>query len=208
MQYNSVEQSRLELSKKFVYGGVSAGISATLKAPLDWVKLLLQNQAASKHMQKKKVHYTGMFDCIRKVLREEGALSFWKGNSMSILWYIPVQTFNFTLKDSYKKILNPYQREKEPWKHMIGNMLSGGAAGSTTLMIVYPLDYIRTRAAMNIGWAKSEREFKSIGEMLSRTYRMTGIRGMYRGSLTSILVAFQFRSMYFGLYDTFWYKLG
>ena len=34
---------------------------------------------------------------------------------------------------------------------MIGNLLSGAAAGATSLCFVYPLDFARTRLAADIG---------------------------------------------------------
>ena len=33
----------------------------------------------------------------------------------------------------------------------IGNVVSGGAAGATSLLFVYPLDFARTRLAADIG---------------------------------------------------------
>lgn len=36
----------------------------------------------------------------------------------------------------------------------MGNLLSGGLAGSISLMIVYPLDYARTRLAADIARSK------------------------------------------------------
>jgi solute carrier family 25 (adenine nucleotide translocator) protein 4/5/6/31 len=33
----------------------------------------------------------------------------------------------------------------------MGNMASGGAAGATSLMFVYPLDFARTRLAVDMG---------------------------------------------------------
>ena len=38
--------------------------------------------------------------------------------------------------------------------------------------------------------------------------KTNGIRGLYKGSLASILVAFQFRSFYHGLYDSYRHLLG
>jgi len=40
---------------------------------------------------------------------------------------------------------------------MIGNLLSGGAAGASSLCFVYPLDFARTRLAADIGKSGNER---------------------------------------------------
>ena len=36
--------------------------------------------------------------------------------------------------------------KKEFWKFFAANLASGGAAGATSLLIVYPLDFARTRS--------------------------------------------------------------
>ena len=48
-------------------------------------------------------------------------------------------------------MFNPYNQKKEPVKFFIGNCASGGAAGATSLMFVYPLDFARTRLAADVG---------------------------------------------------------
>lgn len=37
------------------------------------------------------------------------------------------------------------------WKWFLMNLASGGAAGATSLCVVYPLDFARTRLAADIG---------------------------------------------------------
>jgi len=39
----------------------------------------------------------------------------------------------------------------------MGNILSGGAAGATSLLVVYPLDFSRTRLAADNGKSAAER---------------------------------------------------
>jgi len=39
----------------------------------------------------------------------------------------------------------------------MGNILSGGAAGATSLLVVYPLDFTRTRLAADMGKGANER---------------------------------------------------
>ena len=57
----------------FMLGGVSGGISKTCVAPIERVKLLLQNQAASHHMaQSGHKPYTGMVNCFVRIPKEEG----------------------------------------------------------------------------------------------------------------------------------------
>jgi len=58
---------------------------------------------------------------------------------------------NFAFKDTYKNIFCPFDSKKEPVKFFFGNIMSGGAAGASSLCFVYPLDFARTRLAADIG---------------------------------------------------------
>ena len=51
----------------------------------------------------------------------------------------------------------------------LGNMASGGAAGATSLSVVYPLDFARTRLAADVGkGANKEREFSGLVDCLKK----------------------------------------
>ena len=64
---------------------------------------------------------------------------------------------NFAFKDTYKKWFCPFNPKTEKAKFFIGNLASGGAAGASSLLFVYPLDFARTRLAADIGKGNSER---------------------------------------------------
>jgi len=71
----------------FMMGGVSAAVSKTAVAPIERVKLLLQNQDSSKALEGKK--YTGIVDCFVRVNKEQGFSSFWRGNLANVVRYFP-----------------------------------------------------------------------------------------------------------------------
>ena len=59
--------------------------------------------------------------------------------------YFPSQAMNFAFKDKYKLIFAPKSENASRSSILIGNLLSGGAAGATSLTVTYPLDMARTR---------------------------------------------------------------
>ena len=77
---------------------------------------------------------------------------------MNCLRYFPTQAINFACKDFYKTLLNPYHPKKQPGKWFLGNMLSGAAAGATSLFFAYPFDFARTRVGADVGTGNT-REF-------------------------------------------------
>jgi len=182
-------------------GGVSAAISKTAVAPIERVKLLLQTQDASTQI-KGDMKYKGIMDVFVRVPKEEGFGAFWRGNLANVIRYFPTQALNFAFKDTYKKIFCPYDPKKEFWKFFVGNLASGGAAGATSLMFVYPLDFARTRLAADVGKGPESRQFNGLVDCLGKIYKADGLNGLYRGFGVSVLGIIVYRAFYFGGYDT------
>lgn len=86
-----------------------------------------------------------MIDAFVRIPRETGVLSFWRGNLANVIRYFPTQALNFAFKDRFKKIFLDGVPKDDFWKQFAGNLASGGFAGATSLIFVYPLDFARTR---------------------------------------------------------------
>lgn len=191
----------------FIIGGVSAAISKTCVAPIERVKLLLQNQDASSQISKD-TRYKGIADCFVRVAKEQGIASLWRGNLANVIRYFPTQALNFAFKDTFKKYLNPFDRKTQKGMFFIGNVASGGAAGACSLCVVYPLDFARTRLAVDIGKkggavkAAGERQFNGLIDCLTKVAKSDGVLGLYRGFGISVVGIIAYRGAYFGLFDT------
>ena len=190
------------LTFDLLLGGFSAGFSKTIVAPIERVKLLLQLQDAKKGLESSAKKYHGILDCFVRIYKEQGFLSFWRGNLSNVIRYFPAQAINFASKDSIKKLFPRYNHHTNFLKSLLVNMASGGLAGTISLILLYPLDFIRTRLATDIGHNESDREFKSMREVMSKIMSSDGISGIYRGLTISIACAFVYRALYFGLFDS------
>jgi len=184
----------------FLIGGVSAAVSKTIVAPIERVKLLLQVQDASSTI-KAEDRYNGIGDCFKRVINEQGFASLWRGNLANVVRYFPTQALNFAFKDFYKTIFNPYNPKTDPGKFFVGNCLSGGAAGATSLTVVYPLDFARTRLAADVG-SGGDREFNGLVDCLKKIFMKDGPLGLYRGFGISVIGIVAYRASYFGMFDT------
>jgi len=185
----------------FALGGCSAAISKTAVAPIERVKLLLQTQDANTKITGDK-KYKGIGDVFVRVPKEEGVSAFWRGNLANVIRYFPTQALNFAFKDTYKKIFCPYSPKTDFWKFFFGNLASGGAAGATSLMVVYPLDFARTRLAADVGKGAADRQFTGLVDCLTKIQKSDGVKGLYQGFGVSVLGIIAYRACYFGGYDT------
>ncbi|KAJ1914681.1 ADP/ATP carrier protein [Mycoemilia scoparia] len=181
-------------------GGVSAGIAKTFTAPIERVKLLLQVQASSTQIAEAD-RYKGIMDAFRRIPAEQGVASFWRGNLSNVIRYFPTQALNFAFKDKYKAMFPKYSPKTDFWKFFGANMASGGLAGATSLFFVYPLDFARTRMAVDIGTG-ANRQFTGLGHCIGSIYKSDGMRGLYQGFGISVAGIIVYRASYFGGYDT------
>jgi len=79
--------------------------------------------------------------------------------------------------------------------------LAGGCAGTSTEFIVYPLDFARTRLAVDVLLGKHKRQYKGLFDCLMKSVKAEGIRGCYKGYVISSIGMFIYRGSWFGLYD-------
>ncbi|CDJ68204.1 ADP/ATP carrier, putative [Eimeria necatrix] len=198
----SAENALLDAAKNFMAGGVSAGVSKTIVAPIERVKMLIQTQDSIPDIKEGRVpRYTGIGNCFVRVSREQGALSLWRGNLANVIRYFPTQAFNFTFKDTFKRIFPKFDQQKEFAKFFLANVASGGLAGAACLTVVYPLDFARTALASDVGKGAA-REFSGLADCLRKVYLRTGFFSLYQGFGVSVQGIVVYRGAYFGLFDT------
>ncbi|TKR81255.1 hypothetical protein L596_015157 [Steinernema carpocapsae] len=190
-----------KFAKDLGAGAVSGCLAKTIMAPTERVKIILQLQNAQSTISATK-RYSGILDCFIRVPREQGVFSFWRGNLVNIFRACSQESLSFAFKDLFKIWLIHEVDHKEQYaRFLAGNVLAGGLSGVVTYCIIYPLDFIRTRLAIDMGKGAS-REFNGLVDCTRKIARAEGITGLYRGFLPSLQYIFIFRSVYFGLFDS------
>lgn len=195
----------LSFVENFALSGAAAVISKTAAAPIERVKLMVQNQDEMLKSGRLDRGYTGVIDCTKRILTEEGVIPFWRGNLANCLRYFPTQALNFAFKGKIKAQFK--LKPKDGAFTKLGkNVASGGLAGALSLCFVYSLDYARTRLANDTKSAKkgggSERQFNGLFDVYKKTMAADGIAGLYRGFVISCVGIVVYRGCYFGFYDT------
>ena len=195
---------KLGFAENFALSGAAAVISKTAAAPIERVKLLVQNQEEMLKSGRLSEPYKGVIDCTVKVFRTEGILPFWRGNLANCIRYFPTQALNFAFKDKIKAAFN-FQKTDSYSVKFAKNIMSGGAAGAMSLCFVYSLDYARTRLANDTkasGKGGSPRQFNGLIDVYRKTLKSDGFVGLYRGFVISCIGIVVYRGCYFGFYDS------
>lgn len=118
--------------------------------------------------------------------------------------FIRAQAFNFAFKGYFQSLFGRSKEKDGYAKWLAGNVASGSAAGATTSLFLYHLDYARTRLGTDAieSQTNSKRQFKGLLDVYRKTLSSDGIAGLYRGFGVSIMGITLYRGLYFGIYDT------
>lgn len=199
-----MSSKKLSFAENFALSGAAAIISKTAAAPIERIKLLVQNQDEMLKAGRLSEPYKGVIDCTVRTYKTEGFLPFWRGNMANCIRYFPTQALNFAFKDKIKQIFKASKQDS----YMLGfakNIGSGGLAGAMSLCFVYSLDYCRTRLANDAkaaGKGGGERQFNGMVDVYRKTIASDGVAGLYRGFVISCVGIIVYRGCYFGFYDT------
>lgn len=201
---------KLSFAEDFMLSGVAAAVSKTAAAPIERVKLMVQNQDEMIKAGRLKEPYKGVTDCFKRVLAEEGVGPFWRGNLANVIRYFPTQALNFAFKPRFKALFSSGNPNASWGRKFFENIAAGGAAGASSLVFVYSLDYARTRLANDAKSAKGEgtRQYSGLVDVYRQTFATDGLAGLYRGFPISCVGIVVYRGCYFGFYDSLKPMLG
>merc|ERR1712072_964808 len=181
-------------------GGISGAVSKTITAPLEKVKLAIQNQDSNPRILSGEMkRYTGMGNCFARHITELGPTSLWRGNVANCIRYVPTAAFNLAFKDNIKKLFPKYNKKTDFGKFAMAQIASGAAAGGVTNTLVYPLIYVRTVLGADLGKVK---KYDGMADCLKKTVAENGFLSLYNGIGPSSIGIVVYRGAQFGLQDT------
>jgi len=130
--------------KKIACGITAGGIGAFVGNPADLALTRMQADATLPAAQQRK--YTGVFNAIQRIMREEGVKSLWRGALPTISRAAAVTAGQMATYDTTKKAVAPRlggeKQNKEAWPvRIFAACCSGGVAAVAGL----PFDMTKTR---------------------------------------------------------------
>jgi solute carrier family 25 (adenine nucleotide translocator) protein 4/5/6/31 len=186
-------------------GCASGVVAASVFAPVDRVKLLLQCQHEITRSGRLHERYRGIINCTRQIYRTEGIRAFWRGNVVACVKYIPEQMIKYALKDKMAEMMK-VSRQESVYTRMVKNIGAGAIGSFSSLVVIYPLGFCRTRLAADVlssGKVNTgTRQFEGTIDVFRKTLSSDGVVGLYRGFMVSCLGIVVYRGLYLGLYDT------
>lgn len=219
-------RSLVRASMRDAVAGAAAGAFAkTAVAPIERVKLLMQLRASSSSGVSSSCAATSTrragdvpggsaLQVARSVYETQGALAFWRGNTPNVVRQAGAAALNFMLMDWYKRAISPIMHwslslpsnrnveDRVKRRKLISSFLSGGLAGGTTTTFLYPVEFMRTRLAMDVGATKETRLYpRGMRDVFVGILKSDGIKGFYQGYGIALSGVMVYRALHLGGYD-------
>ncbi|XP_011343983.1 calcium-binding mitochondrial carrier protein SCaMC-2-A isoform X3 [Ooceraea biroi] len=190
------EACELGLYERFCAGSMAGGISQSAIYPLEVLKTRLA--------LRKTGEFNGMIDAAKKIYRQGGLKSFYRGyipNLIGILPYAGIDLAVYeTLKNSY---LRTHDKKEQPAFWIL--LLCGTASSTAGQVCSYPLALVRTRLQAEIA---SDRSSNTMTGVFKDIVSREGIRGLYRGLTPNFLKVAPAVSISYVVYEHFRQALG
>eukprot|EP00585_Thalassiosira_rotula_P003537 CAMPEP_0196147558 /NCGR_PEP_ID=MMETSP0910-20130528/25684_1 /TAXON_ID=49265 /ORGANISM="Thalassiosira rotula, Strain GSO102" /LENGTH=415 /DNA_ID=CAMNT_0041410005 /DNA_START=70 /DNA_END=1317 /DNA_ORIENTATION=+ len=158
----------------------------------------------------------GAWEVAERVYRRQGIWAFWRGNTPNVIRQGGTSALNFLLMDWYKTAISPLlvwslrlpsNRDPEirqKRRSIFSSFLSGGLAGGTVTTVLYPVEFVRTRLAMDIGRGTQDVPRLYPGgtrDVCLSIWRADGWRGLYQGYGIALMGVVLYRALHLGGYD-------
>ncbi|XP_057474894.1 uncharacterized protein LOC130763001 isoform X1 [Actinidia eriantha] len=161
----------------------SAGVAATVASdavltPMDMVKQRLQLSRSP---------YNGVFDCVKRVVREEGFGAFYTSYRTTVLMNAPFTAVHFATYEAAKSGLTEISPESASDERWVVHATAGAAAGAAAAAVTTPFDVVKTQLQCQ-GVCGCDRFISSsIRDVFQTIVKKDGYRGLMRGWMPRML---------------------
>jgi len=192
----------IEICEEFFAIFLYRPLACCYTAPLYRIESILQTQSLIPNLQ---TTYKSAFSCFSGIYKQEGFDALFRGASAGVYKVIPEAFLIWLFRNSFEdaNLCPSFNQYQEYTKFCAGNIIMGGAIGSATQLILYPLDMIRLRLATDMANPNTPtRQFLGVKDCFNKLYQKDRIWGLYEGCTVSILSNFLYRGLFFGIYDS------
>jgi len=179
----------LPFAYQFAAGAV-AGVSEILVMyPLDVVKTRVQLQTGKGLGEE---GYNGMFDCFRKIIKNEGFSRLYRGIAAPIMMEAPKRATKFAANDEWGKVYrNLFNASKMDQKLSI---LTGATAGATEAFVVVPFELVKIRLQDRASAGK----YNGLIDCVVKVVKAEGPLALYNGLESTLWRHILWNAGYFG----------
>jgi len=190
MKGETVIRPKKSVAKHLFAGAVSGGVSRSVVAPLERVKIeYMVNSLKAKQ--------EGFIGTLGRIVKSEGPAGLFKGNSLNVARIAPTKAVEFFVFDRFKDFIikNSDEIEINAWQRMLG----GSVASMAGTALTHPIDTVRSRVTVQaIG----------IKECVQQMIKTEGPTAFLNGLIPNMVRVAPYGAINFLVYDALksWYR--
>jgi len=193
-------KKRLFTAFKSFLAGTCAGITGKIiEYPFDTVKVRLQTQNFVKSSSDA-VQFNGALDCLRKTVANEGFAGLYKGLLSPLIGAAGENMMSFVLFDQVKMHYINATNSTAGTVPMRYIFFAGGVAGFGTTLVLTPVELVKCR--LQIQQSSAEAAYSGVMDCAKTVFKEEGIRGLFRGGLSTMAREVPGNALWFGTYET------
>ncbi|KAI8058074.1 mitochondrial carrier domain-containing protein [Syncephalis plumigaleata] len=190
-------------TREFIAGTAGGWAQVVVGHPFDTLKVRLQTQTHPPRF------HNGM-DCLRVTLKEEGPRGLYKGVMSPLAGIGICNAVLFTANGYFRSLIRERQPASERTRPFtIGElMFAGGLSGLAMALVNCPVELLKVKLQVQFGSApmigpdgKQIRPYTGVIDCGVRSFRESGLRGLYRGIVPTLLRDYPSYAAYFGGYE-------
>ena len=172
-------------------GSLATSAHDAVITPLDVVKQRLQVVDS---------RYTGVMQCVRQMMREEGLVAFYRSYPTTVLMNLPFMAVHFAGYEAFKLLLSPTD---QPESHGVAQeLLAGALTGACAGFVSTPLDVVKTRIQTQVTVSGEGVPAKKALQVVRSIWRSEGVRGFMRGASARVLYFMPSAAICWTTYET------
>ncbi|KAK2759171.1 hypothetical protein FQN54_003271 [Arachnomyces sp. PD_36] len=175
-------------SSQFLSGGFGGMVSQCFVYPLDTLKFRMQCETVQGGLHGNQL----IASTARKMWKQNGALSFFRGLPLGLIGMFPYAAIDLTTFETLKSTLVARKarlyrcHEDDVPLDNFSTGVIGAFSGALSASIVYPMNVLRTRLQAQ-GTVLHTPTYTGVVDVTRKTIKSEGIRGLFRGITPNLL---------------------
>ncbi|XP_075043906.1 solute carrier family 25 member 45 isoform X2 [Mixophyes fleayi] len=182
----------------FLAGCFSGLVQVYFTAPVDLIKVRLQNQTQSFRTHAKpgnpQAHYRGPVYCAVSIFKEEGITGLYRGSTALVLRDVPTVGLYFLTYEVLCKWMTNDGKMPDTWTMLF----AGGCAGTVGWAAANPMDVMKSRLQMDGMYGV---QYRGIFDCVSKSIKQEGVSVLLKGLTVNSLRAFPVNAVTFLSYE-------
>lgn len=190
---NADKSKKLSFAQLMASGTLAGLFQQVCTYPLETIRTRLTMGALSTHQ------YTGIIDCLRKTVKDEGVRGLYKGLGPTILTGSPYVGLQMTFYEELNRITKPAEGSTE-MRIQAQKLINGALAGIVAQTLTYPGDTVRRRMQTD-GMRGETKMYANAWDCFYRVLRQEGVKTLFAGLYANVVRGIPGAGIQFAVYD-------